>query len=128
TVVVAVQALFFADGGLTALGYNILNMAIVPAYGGYALFRIFKRILPNGRGGSVGATALAAWGSVVLSAAAFSIQWLFGATAPIPFTRVFAAMVGVHVLIGIGEAVISAQRSEERRVGKECISRGWARA
>ncbi|HLV89888.1 MAG TPA: energy-coupling factor ABC transporter permease [Acidimicrobiia bacterium] len=108
TVVVAVQALFFADGGLTALGYNILNMAIVPAYGGYALFRIFKRILPNGRGGIVGATALAAWGSVVLSAAAFSIQWLFGATAPIPFTRVFAAMVGVHVLIGIGEAVISA--------------------
>jgi cobalt/nickel transport system permease protein len=108
SVVVAVQALFFADGGLTALGYNILNMAVVPAYAGYALFGMFKRVLPKGRGGIIGATALAAWASVVLSAAAFSIEWLFGATAPIPFTRVFGAMVGVHVLIGIGEAVISA--------------------
>lgn len=108
TVVVAVQALFFADGGLTALGYNVLNMAIIPAYAGYALYGIFKKILPAGRGGVIGATALASWASVVLSAIAFSIQWLFGATAPIPFTQVFAAMVGVHVLIGIGEAVISS--------------------
>jgi cobalt/nickel transport system permease protein len=107
-VVVIVQALIFADGGLTALGYNVLNMAIVPAYGGYAAYRMFRRLFPEGRGGIVGATALAAWLSVVLSAAAFSIQWLFGATAPIPFTRVFAAMVGVHAVIGIGEAVISA--------------------
>ncbi|HEX6946448.1 MAG TPA: energy-coupling factor ABC transporter permease [Acidimicrobiia bacterium] len=108
TVVVAVQAMFFADGGLTALGYNILNMAIVPAYAGYALFGIFKKLLPAGRGGILGATALASWASVVLSAAAFSIEWLFGATAPIPFTRVFGAMVGIHALIGIGEAVISS--------------------
>lgn len=108
TVVVVVQALLFADGGLTALGYNVLNMAIIPAYGGYALYGIFRRMLPSGRGGIIGATALAAWASVVLSAMAFSIQWLFGATAPIPFTQVFAAMVGVHALIGIGEAVISS--------------------
>ncbi len=108
TVVVVVQALFFADGGLTALGYNVLNMTVIPAYAGYALYGIFKKILPAGRGGIIGATALASWASVVLSAIAFSIQWLFGATAPIPFPQVFAAMVGVHVLIGIGEAVISS--------------------
>ena len=108
TVVVVVQALVFADGGLTALGYNVLNMAIIPAYAGYALFGIFRKMLPANRGGIIGATALASWASVVLSAMAFSIQWLFGATAPIPFTQVFAAMVGVHVLIGIGEAVISS--------------------
>jgi cobalt/nickel transport system permease protein len=108
TVVVVVQAVIFADGGLTALGYNILNLAVVPAYGGYAAYTLFRLLLPSGRGGVVGATALAAWLSVALSAAAFSIQWLFGATAPVPFTQVFAAMVGVHALIGVGEAVISS--------------------
>jgi cobalt/nickel transport system permease protein len=107
-VVVLVQAVFFADGGLTALGYNILNMAIVPAYGGWAAFTLFRRWMPASRGGVLGATALAAWLSVVLSAAAFSILWLFGASAPVPFTRVFAAMVGIHGIIGVGEAVISA--------------------
>lgn len=108
TVVVVVQALVFADGGLTALGYNVLNMAIIPAYGGFALFRLFRRFLPASSGGVVAATGLAAWVSVVMSAMAFSIEWLFGATAPVSFTRVFAAMVGVHLLIGIGEGVISA--------------------
>lgn len=108
TVVVLVQALVFADGGLTALGYNILNMAVIPAYGGYAVFRLFRRLLPATAGGVVGAAGLAAWVSVVFSSMAFSIEWLFGATAPVSFTRVFAAMVGVHVLIGVGEGVISA--------------------
>jgi len=46
--------------------------------------------------------------TVVLSATAFSIEWLFGATAPIPFDTVFGAMVGVHALIGIGEGLLSA--------------------
>lgn len=106
-IVVVVQALVFADGGLTALGYNTLNMAIVPAFGGWALFRLFRRILPANAGGVVGASALAAGGSVVLAAMAFSLQWLFGATAPVPFDTVFGAMVGVHVFIGIGEGVIT---------------------
>jgi len=108
TIVVVVQALVFADGGLTALGYNILNMAIVPAYGGYAVFRLFRRVLPKTGGGVIGATFLAAWASVVMSSMAFSVEWLFGATAPVSFDAVFAAMVGVHVLIGAGEAIISA--------------------
>ena len=108
TIVVIVQALAFADGGLTALGYNVLNMAIIPAYGGFAVFRILRRVLPQTSGGVVGATGLAAWASVVMSAIAFSIEWLFGATAPVPFDTVFGSMVGVHALIGIGEAVISA--------------------
>lgn len=108
TVVVVVQALLFADGGVTALGYNVLNMAIVPAFGGWALFRLFRWMLPATGGGVVAATGLAAAGSVVLSAAAFSLEWLFGATAPIPFDDVFAAMVGIHAVIGIGEGVISA--------------------
>ncbi|MGH3651281.1 MAG: energy-coupling factor ABC transporter permease [Acidimicrobiia bacterium] len=108
TVVVVVQALAFADGGLTALGYNVLNMAIIPAYGGYAAFRLFRRLLPASGGGVMGAAALAGWASVVMSAMAFSVEWLFGASAPVPFDTVFLAMVGVHALIGIGEGVIGA--------------------
>ena len=108
SVVVVVQALLFADGGLTALGYNVLNMAIVPAFGGWALYWAFRKLLPANSSGVVGATALASGGSVVLSAMAFSIEWLFGASAPVPFDTVFVAMVGVHALIGIGEAVISS--------------------
>lgn len=107
TIVVVIQALAFADGGLTALGYNVLNMAVVTAFGGYALFRLFRRLLPTSTTGIIAATGLAAGLSVVLSAMAFSIQWLFGATAPVPFDTVFGAMVGVHLLIGIGEGIVS---------------------
>lgn len=107
-VVVVVQALAFADGGLTALGYNVLNMAVIPAYGGFAVYSGFRKLLPKAKGGVVAATGLAAGISVVLSAAAFSVQWLFGASAPVPFDTVFGAMVGVHILIGVGEGMISA--------------------
>jgi cobalt/nickel transport system permease protein len=108
SVVVVVQALLFADGGVTALGYNVLNMAIVPAFGGWALFRMFRRVLPANGAGVVVATGLASGASVVLASIAFSLEWLFGASAPVPFDTVFTAMVGVHVLIGIGEGVLSA--------------------
>ncbi|MEX1179009.1 MAG: energy-coupling factor ABC transporter permease [Nitriliruptor sp.] len=107
TVVVVVQALVFADGGLTALGYNTLNMALVTAFGGWAVFRLGRRLLPATRTGVVIAAAVAAFASVVLSAVAFSIEWLLGASAAVPFDRVFGAMVGVHVLIGVGEAIIT---------------------
>lgn len=106
-IVVLVQALVFADGGLTALGYNVINMAIVPAFGGFALFSLLRRLFPRSATGVIAATALASALSVVLAAAAFSLQWLFGASAPVPFDTVFGAMVGVHLLIGIGEGFIS---------------------
>lgn len=108
TVVVIVQALAFADGGLTALGYNVLNMAIVTAFGGYGIFVLLRRVLPTNATGVVAATGIAAGLSVPLSAMAFAIEWLFGASAPVPFDTVFSAMVGVHLLIGIGEGLISA--------------------
>ena len=106
--VIVIQALLFADGGITALGYNVLNMAIVPAFAGWALFVLCRRVLPQTSGGVVGATGLAAGATVVLSSVAFSLEWLFGASAPVPFDTVFSAMVGVHALIGIGEGVLSA--------------------
>ncbi len=108
TVVVVVQALAFADGGLTALGYNILNMAIVPAFGGFAVYRLFRRLVPRSVPGVAAAAGLAGGTSVVLSSMAFSLEWLFGATTPVAFDTVFGAMVGVHAIIGIGEGVITA--------------------
>lgn len=108
TVVVVIQALLFADGGLTALGYNTLNMAVVTAFGGYAAFVVLRRLLPRSPSGVAAASGLAAAISVVLSAAAFSVEWLFGATVGVPFDTVFGAMVGVHLLIGVGEGVLTA--------------------
>jgi cobalt/nickel transport system permease protein len=107
TVVVLVQALVFADGGLTALGYNVLNMAVVTSLGGWATFRLARRIVPRSVTGVAIAAGVAGFVSVLLSAMAFSLQWLFGATVAVPFDRVFTAMVGVHTLIGIGEGVIT---------------------
>jgi cobalt/nickel transport system permease protein len=106
SVVLVVQALF-ADGGLTALGLNILNIAIVGALGGYAVFAALRRILPNTRFGVLTATAVAAWLSVVLASIAFSIEYAIGGAGGVDPATVFGAMVGVHALIGIGEAVIT---------------------
>ncbi len=108
TVVVVLQALLFADGGITALGYNVLNMAVVTSLGGWAVFRGLRSVLPATRTAVAAAAGVAAFASVVLSSMAFSIEWLFGASAPVPFDRVFGAMVGVHALIGVGEGVITA--------------------
>lgn len=108
TVVVVIQAFAFADGGISALGYNVLNMAIVTSFGGWAAFLGFRRLLPRTINGVAGAAGLAAMVSVVLSSIAFSIEWLFGATVAVSFPTVFGAMVTVHLLIGIGEGVITA--------------------
>jgi len=106
--VILLQALVFADGGLTAIGYNTLNMAVVASFGGYALFLLFRWLLPRSASGVVMAGGLAGGLSVVLAAVTFSLEWLFGATAPVPFDTVFGSMVGVHALIGIAEGAITA--------------------
>lgn len=107
-VVVLVQALVFADGGLTALGYNLFNMAVVTSLGGWAVFRGARRLVPASAGGVTVAAAVAGFASVLLSALSFSLMWLFGASAAVPFDRVFTAMVGVHAIIGVGEGLITA--------------------
>lgn len=106
-VVIFTQALVFSDGGITALGINEFNMAIVTTFGGWSVYLACRRFLPSRGGSVVAATAIAGAASVVLSAVAFSVEWLFGATAPVAFDTVFASMVSVHLLIGVGEAVIS---------------------
>jgi cobalt/nickel transport system permease protein len=107
SVVLAVQALM-ADGGLTALGLNIVNMALVGALAGYGVFLLARRVLPATRTGVVTASWVAAFVSVVLAAAAFTVQYAIGGTGGVSLGRVATAMLGVHALIGIGEAVITA--------------------
>ncbi|HZA84107.1 MAG TPA: energy-coupling factor ABC transporter permease [Actinomycetes bacterium] len=106
-VVLVVQSLF-ADGGLTALGLNITNMAVVGVFGGWAVFWLLRRALPATRTSVVAASGIAAGISVVLAAAAFVVEFAIGGTGGAPVGTVLAAMVGVHTLIGIGEGVITA--------------------
>ena len=107
-VVLVVQSLLFADGGLTALGLNITNMAVVGVFGGWAVFRLLRRVLPATRTSVVAASGIAAGVSVVLAAGAFVVEYALGGTGGAPVSTVLAAMVGVHTLIGIGEGVITA--------------------
>ena len=107
SVVVLVQALF-ADGGLTALGLNILNMALVASLGGWLVFRLATRLLPRTHASIAIAAAVAAAISVPLSAAVFCLEYAIGGNGDAPLGAVFGAMLGVHVLIGVGEAVITA--------------------
>ncbi|MBL7499609.1 energy-coupling factor ABC transporter permease [Frankia sp. CNm7] len=106
-VVLLVQSLF-ADGGLTALGLNITNMAIVGALLGYLLFRLVLRVLPARLGSVPAAAGTAALVTVPLAAASFVLQFAVGGTVDLPLGGVTGAMLGVHVLIGIGEAFITA--------------------
>ena len=105
-VVLLVQALF-ADGGLTALGLNILNMALVAGLGGYAVFLLMRRLLPASRSGLTLAAGVAAGLSVPLAAVAFVLEYALGGAVSIPAGTVGGAMVGVHLPIGIGEGVIT---------------------
>jgi cobalt/nickel transport system permease protein len=108
TVVLAVQALLFADGGLSALGLNVLNMALVTALGGYAVFLLARRVMSPTPSSVVAAAGIAAAVSVVLSALAFTLEYAVGGTGTASVPTVAGAMVGVHVLIGVGEGVITA--------------------
>jgi cobalt/nickel transport system permease protein len=108
TVVLGVQALLFADGGLSALGLNVLNMALVTAFGGYAAFLLARRVLSRTPSSVVAAAGIAAAVSVVLSALAFTLEYAVGGTGTASVATVAGAMVGVHVLIGVGEGVITA--------------------
>ncbi|GAA4915905.1 energy-coupling factor ABC transporter permease [Streptomyces coeruleoprunus] len=106
-VVLLMQGVLFADGGLTALGVNITVMGGVTVLVSYALFRGLVKALPRGRRSVTIASFVAALVSVPASAAAFTLIYAVGGTTDVPVGKVLAAMVGVHVLIGVGEALIT---------------------
>jgi cobalt/nickel transport system permease protein len=107
-VVLLMQGILFADGGLTALGVNITVMGLVTTVVAYALFRGLTRVLPRTRRSTTAAAFVAALVSVPAAAAAFTLIYAVGGTTDVPVGKVLTAMVGVHVLIGIGEAAITA--------------------
>lgn len=102
TAVIAVQALLLQDGGLLVMGANILNMGLITAAIGYGLYR---SVLGGSRGTKLVVAGIAAWLSVMAGALATSLQlWLSGTSN---LQTVVLAMLGVHALIGIGEALIT---------------------
>ncbi len=107
SVVLAVQGFFFADGGLTALGINIVLMAIIPSAIGWGIFQLVTRVARN-RASVIAGSFVAALISVPIAALTFAVLFVLGGTAPIETGAVFAAMGGVHVLVGIGEGLITA--------------------
>jgi cobalt/nickel transport system permease protein len=104
-VVLAAQAFVFADGGLTALGANVLNMGVLGGVVVGGLMLAARRALPATRGALLGVAAGGAWLAVMLGAAGCAIQ--LAASGTVPLESVLPAMLGVHAIIGAGEAVIT---------------------
>ena len=108
SVVLSVQALMFADGGLTALGLNITNMAFVTVAVAWPVFRLLARTLPRRRPAWTASAFVAALLAVPAAALAFTAEYALGGAGTFTVGSVLTAMVGTHVLIGVGEAAITA--------------------
>lgn len=107
-VVLLVQSLLFADGGLSAYGINVLLIAVVPSFSAWFVFRTVRLLLPATTSAVVGAAAVAAYLSVPATAAVFVFLFGVGGAVELSMSSLLAAMVGVHLLIGLGEAAITA--------------------
>ena len=105
TTVVAIQALLFQDGGLLVMGANILNMGIISTLVAYGVYRGVAALARGRRWGLFVGGFAAAWVSVVISAVATAVQLAFSDTSPLGIA--LPAMAGVHILIGIGEGLIT---------------------
>ncbi|MEN3586436.1 energy-coupling factor ABC transporter permease [Streptomyces sp. ZYX-F-203] len=108
SVVLLMQAVLFADGGITALGVNVVCMGVVGTVVAYAVFRGLVKVLPRSRRSATAASFVAALFSVPAAALAFTLFYWVGGTTDIGIGKVAGAMVGVHLLIGVGEAAITA--------------------
>jgi cobalt/nickel transport system permease protein len=105
TSVLIVQCLLFADGGVTVLGANILNMGLIGGVTGYAIYRVVRGVF-SGTRGLVMAAAFAAWCATVLAAIVCAGELALSGT--VAWSVAFPAMANVHMLIGLGEALITA--------------------
>lgn len=103
--VLVVQCLGFADGGLTALGANVFNMAVIGTVVSYYIFHGVKAVLPKNRPSFLAAIGGTAWLSVMLASGACAVELAVSGTSPLSVT--LPAMLGIHAIIGIGEALIT---------------------
>ena len=108
SVVLLLQALLFADGGLSAAGLNIFNLSLLGVWVGYGAFLLVKKVLPKNKPSITTAAAIAAFISVPAAVLGFVLQYAIGANSTFSVIAVFTGMMGAHLLIGIGEAVITA--------------------
>jgi cobalt/nickel transport system permease protein len=106
-VVLVVQALLMADGGITALGTNITLIGIVTVVVGWLVFALLRRVLPSRLGIVAPAAAVGALLSVPVAALVFTGLFALGGNAPVDLGAVATAMLGWHSVIGIGEAVVT---------------------
>lgn len=100
SVVLAVQMLFFGDGGLVAIGANIVNMALIGSLVSYYIYYFLKKVLPE-----TTSVMIAAWCSVMLAALACSLQ--IGLSGTISLGLIVPSMLKAHIVIGIAEALIT---------------------
>lgn len=107
-IVLAVQALVFADGGLTALGANITNMALIGTAVGYLVAVALRPIALRGRKGLATVAFLAAFANTVIASLGFVLEFAIGGDAAFSLGGVAGTVVGLHALIGIGEGIITA--------------------
>lgn len=108
TIVLAVQALAFADGGLSALGANVTNLAIIGTASGFLIALALRGLVRRGKAGLVAVAFTAALGSTVVASLGFVMEYAIGGDPAFSLGAITATVVGVHVLIGIGEGVITA--------------------
>jgi cobalt/nickel transport system permease protein len=104
-VVITMQAFLFADGGITALGANVLNMGVIGALLVGCLTVAAARRFRENRAAFLAIAAVGTWLAVMAGAAATAIELAISGT--VPLGTVLGAMLGVHTFIGIGEAVIT---------------------
>lgn len=107
TVVLLVQALLMADGGITALGTNLSLIAIVTVAVGWLVFVGLRAVLPRRSSMVAPAAAMGALVSVPAAAAVFAVLFDVGGSVPVDFPALLTAMLAWHVLIGVGEAGIT---------------------
>lgn len=105
TAVLILQCFMFADGGVTALGANVLNMALLAPLSGYLVYRAVRGLARPDPRGLLLAAGFAAWCSTVIAAGACALE--LALSGVVPARLALPAMVGVHMLIGLGEAAIT---------------------
>lgn len=107
-IVLLVQALLFADGGLTALGTNITNMALIGVFTGFGVAVALRSLARRSRAGLITTAFVAAFVNTVVASLGFVLEYAIGGSGGVSLGSVFGLMVGLHALIGIGEGVITA--------------------
>ena len=125
TIVLLMQAFLFADGGLTALGLSVFNMSILAVWVGYGIFLLVRKVLPKNKASVIAAAFVGALLSVPVAATGFTLQYAMGATATFSTSTVFGAMVGTHLLIGIGEAIITGLTVSAVLASRSDLVYGW---